>query len=107
MEEQLNQLVMKENKLIKYDGGQLEKIKNVIAITDKLLEPANKGEQETKLQYQATQNKMQLAMLMIKKQVLKARKHKAIQDYLDMEEQMQERDKQWKQEEEQRRKEDT
>lgn len=95
---------MKENKLIKYDSGQLEKVKNIIAITDKLLEPFSKGEQD--LKYQKVQNKMQLALLMIKKQVLEARKHKAIQDYLDMEEQMQERDKQWKEEVEQRRKEE-
>lgn len=96
---------MKENDLIKYDNRQLEKVKNVIAITDKLLEPLSIVEDLT-LQNQDNQNKMALAMLMIEKQVIKARKRKAINKYLDLEEQMQEEEKKWKEEEEERRKEE-
>ena len=32
---------MEDNQLIKYENGQLEKVKNLIAITDKVLEPTN------------------------------------------------------------------
>lgn len=35
---------MKENQLIKYDAGQLEKVKNLIAVTNKLLEPMDNVE---------------------------------------------------------------
>lgn len=85
---------MKENNLIKYNGGQLEKVKNVIAITDKLLEPVSKEEQDLISQNLQKQDAKIIAAMAIKKLLTRAKKHKAIQDYLNMDEQMHERDKQ-------------
>jgi len=70
---------MEENKLIKYEGKQLEKVTNLIAITDKLLKPVSKEEQDVKdvssntIEENEEMNNKILAMQKIKAQVMKAR----------------------------------
>jgi len=62
---------MKENLLIIYDKRQIEKVNNLIAITDKLLIESNNLQKKT-----FETGKRLLAMMAIKKQVINLRAEK-------------------------------
>jgi hypothetical protein len=62
---------MKENQLIKFDNGQIEKVNNFIAVTNKLLTESSNLKEET-----VETDKRLLAMLAIKKQVMRLRAEK-------------------------------
>jgi hypothetical protein len=76
---------MEENKLIKYDNKQLDKIRNIIAITDKLLGSSINEEPNNSESDEQTTDRQLLAMLAIKKQVLKLRRDKEQRELLSKE----------------------
>lgn len=66
---------MEENKLIKYNKGLVEHISDVIGITNKLLKKSSILKTDTQIAKQEDNDKLK-AMLLIKKQVMQARKWK-------------------------------